>query len=92
MAEPEPTQHEPDEGTPTITTVARLANVSIASASRALNGIRTSPETLARVREAAVAIGYAPNAAARSLRSRLTGQIVFAMEDVGITVYTTMVC
>ena len=91
MAEPEPTQHEPDEGTPTITTVARLANVSIASASRALNGIRTSPETLARVREAAEAIGYAPNAAARSLRSRRTGQIVFAMPDVGNPVYTTMV-
>ena len=91
MAEPEPTQDEPDEGTPTITTVARLANVSIASASRALNGIRTSPETLARVREAAEAIGYAPNAAARSLRSRRTGQIVFAMPDVGNPVYTTMV-
>ena len=91
MAEPEPTQGEPDEGTPTITTVARLANVSIASASRALNGIRTSPETLARVREAAEAIGYVPNAAARSLRSRRTGQIVFAMPDVGNPVYTTMV-
>ena len=91
MAEPEPTQGEPDEGAPTITTVARLANVSIASASRALNGIRTSPETLARVREAAEAIGYVPNAAARSLRSRRTGQIVFAMPDVGNPVYTTMV-
>jgi LacI family transcriptional regulator len=90
VAEPEPTQG-PDEGTPTITTVARLANVSIASASRALNGIRTSPETLARVREAAEAIGYVPNAAARSLRSRRTGQIVFAMPDVGNPVYTTMV-
>ena len=91
MAEPEPTQGDPDEGTPTITTVARLANVSIASASRALNGIRTSPETLARVTEAAEAIGYVPNAAARSLRSRRTGQIVFAMPDVGNPVYTTMV-
>ena len=48
MAEAEPMQGEPDGGTPTITTVARLANVSIASASRALNGIRTSPDTLAR--------------------------------------------
>ena len=91
MAEAEPMQGEPDGGTPTITTVARLANVSIASASRALNGIRTSPETLARVTEAAEAIGYVPNAAARSLRSRRTGQIVFAMPDVGNPVYTTMV-
>ena len=91
MADPEPMQGEPDGGAPTITTVARLANVSIASASRALNGIRTSPETLARVTEAAEAIGYVPNAAARSLRSRRTGQIVFAMPDVGNPVYTTMV-
>ena len=65
MAEPDEMQDEPDGGTPTITTVARLANVSIASASRALNGIRTSPETLARVTEAAEAIGYVPNAAAQ---------------------------
>jgi LacI family transcriptional regulator len=91
VADPVPTQGEPDEGTPTITTVARMANVSIASASRALNGIKTSPETLARVIEAAEAIGYVPNAAARSLRSRRTGQIVFAMPDVGNPVYTTMV-
>ena len=76
---------------PTITTVARLANVSVASASRVLNGIRTSPATLARVTEAAEAVGYVPNAAARSLRSRRTGQIAFAMPDVGNPVYTTMV-
>jgi hypothetical protein len=82
---------EAHDGVPTITTVARLANVSIASASRVLNGIRTNPDTFARVTEAAEAIGYAPNAAARSLRSRRTGQIAFAMPDVGNPVYTTMV-
>ena len=76
---------------PTIATVARLANVSVASASRVMNGIRTSPATLERVTEAAEAIGYVPNAAARSLRSRRTGQIAFAMPDVGNPVYTTMV-
>lgn len=79
------------DGVPTITTVARLANVSIASASRVMNGIRTSPDTFARVTEAAEAVGYVPNAAARSLRSRRTGQIAFAMPDVGNPVYTTMV-
>jgi LacI family transcriptional regulator len=82
-------QRKPD--TPTITTVARLANVSVASASRALNGIKTQPETLARVRAAAEAVGYVPNAAARSLRSRRTGQVAFAMPDVANPVYTTMV-
>lgn len=79
------------EEVPTITTVARLANVSVASASRALNGIRTSAATLERVTEAAEAVGYVPNAAARSLRSRRTGQIAFAMPDVGNPVYTAMV-
>lgn len=76
---------------PTITTVARLANVSVASASRALNGIRTSAAMRERVTEAAESVGYVPNAAARSLRSRRTGQIAFALPDVGNPVYTTMV-
>jgi LacI family transcriptional regulator len=79
------------DATPTITTVARLANVSVASASRALNGIRTTPDIHTRVTEAAEAIGYVPNAAARSLRSRRTGQIAFAMPDVANPVYTSMV-
>ena len=41
--------------------------------------------------EAAEAVGYVPNAAARSLRSRRTGQIAFAMPDVANPVYTAMV-
>src|SRR4029079_5414096 len=82
---------EAHDGVPTITTVARLANVSIASASRVRNGIQTNRDTFARVTEAAEAVGYAPNAAARSLRSRRTGQIAFAMPDVGNPVYTAMV-
>jgi LacI family transcriptional regulator len=85
-------EHDESAGeVPTITTVARLANVSVASASRVLNGIKTTPATLARVTEAAEAVGYVPNAAARSLRSRRTGQIAFAMPDVGNPVYTAMV-
>jgi LacI family transcriptional regulator len=82
---------KPEPDPPTLTTVARLANVSIASASRVINGIKTNPETLARVTAAAEAVGYVPNAAARSLRSRRTGQIAFAMPDVANPVYTTMV-
>ena len=87
----EPLETAEVEDVPTITTVARLANVSVASASRVLNGIRTSPDTLERVTAAAEAVGYVPNAAARSLRSRRTGQIAFAMPDVGNPVYTAMV-
>jgi LacI family transcriptional regulator len=82
---------ELQERTPTLATVARLANVSVATASRVLNGIRTSPETMRRVTEAAESVGYVPNAAARSLRSRRTGQIAFAMPDVANPVYTSMV-
>src|SRR5436309_14352645 len=77
--------------TPTIATVAKLANVSVASASRVLNGIRTRPDVLERVTDAAEAVGYVRNAAARSLRSRRTGQIAFAMPDIANPVYTTMV-
>lgn len=79
------------EQAPTLTTVARLANVSLASASRVLNGIKTNPETMRAVRDAAEAVGYVPNAAARSLRSKRTGQIAFAMPDVANPVYTAMV-
>jgi LacI family transcriptional regulator len=82
---------KPEPDPPTLTTVARLANVSIASASRVINGIKTNPETLAAVSAAAEAVGYVPNAAARSLRSRHTGQIAFAMPDVANPVYTAMV-
>lgn len=76
---------------PTLAEVARLANVSVASASRVLNGLKTQPETLAQVLAAAEQVGYVPNASARSLRSRRTGQIAFAMPDVANPVYTTMV-
>ena len=79
------------EKRPTITTVAKLANVSVASASRALNGIKTTPDVYERVTEAAERVGYVPNAAASSLRSRRTGQIAFAMPDVANPIYTAMV-
>jgi LacI family transcriptional regulator, galactose operon repressor len=83
--------HSDRDEAPTLITVAKLANVSVASASRVLNGIRTNPETLERVTAAAEAVGYVPNAAARSLRSRRTGQIAFAMENIANPVYTAMV-
>lgn len=76
---------------PTIATVARVANVSIASASRVLNGMTTRAQTTERVLRAAEQVGFVPNAAARSLRSRRTGQIAFAMPDIANPAYTTMV-
>ncbi len=50
--------------------VAQRSGVSVSTASRALNGSsRVSDETLAKVRAAAAALGYRPNASARTLRT-----------------------
>ena len=57
----------------TITDVARLAKVSPATASKALNGRGgVAAETVARVRRAADQLGYQPNALARGLQSGRT--------------------
>lgn len=79
-----------DDG-PTIVTIAERAGVSIASVSRVLNGQSTRPDTLRRVMAAADALGYVPNAAARSLKSRRTQHIAFAMADIANPVYLAMV-
>jgi LacI family transcriptional regulator len=79
-----------DAAAPTLAEVAKLAKVSVASASRALNGIGTRPETLSQVLAAAEQVGYVPNASARSLRSKRTWQIAFAMPDVANPVYAAM--
>ncbi|MFI6480416.1 LacI family DNA-binding transcriptional regulator [Nonomuraea sp. NPDC050663] len=76
---------------PTITTIAEHAGVSIASVSRVLNGLPTRPETERKVMRAADELGYVRNAVARSLKSRRTHQIAFAMADIGNPVYLAMV-
>lgn len=56
--------------------VARVAGVSLATASRALSAPhRLRPATLARVRDAARLLGYMPHGAARALASRRTNTI-----------------
>lgn len=74
----------------TITQLAAHAGVSIASASRALNGQIASAETVAKVRRAAAELGYAPDAAARSLKLRRTQQLAYAVADIGNPVYVQM--
>ena len=63
-----------------IRTVARLANVSIATVSRTINRVSTvNPKMAKRVREAIEKLDYFPNTQARALvsgRSRLLGLIV----------------
>jgi len=59
------------EGAPTLATVAEAAGVSRQTVSNALNSPELlRPDTLARVQEAIERLGYSPNRAARSLRTR----------------------
>ncbi len=78
------------DGRPTVHTVAARAGVSIASASRVLNGVGGSAETIRRVREAAAEVGYVPNAIARSLQAQRTGLVALAVADIGNPVYVAM--
>ena len=69
-------------GSATIRDVARRAEVSVASVSRALNGhANVHPDTRARVMEAAAALGYVPHAGARSLSLARTHSIGVVLPD-----------
>jgi len=66
----------------TIRDVARRANVSVASVSRALNGLENvSERTRTRVAEAARELGYVPHAGARSLSLARTHAIGVVLPD-----------
>ena len=66
----------------TIRDVARAAGVSVASASRALNGHRNVADAMRlRVKEAAHALDYVPHLGARSLSTRQTGTIGVVLPD-----------
>lgn len=65
----------------TIRDVARRAEVSVATVSRALNGLAVSEATKARVREAARELGYVPHAGARSLSLARTNAIGVVLPD-----------
>jgi len=69
-------------GTATIRDVARQAGVSVASASRALNGHRSvTPATRARVADAARALDYVPHLGARSLSTRRSNTLGVVLPD-----------
>ena len=74
----------------TITEVAKHAGVSVASASRALNGLVASAETVRKVRAAAAKLGYVADATARSLKLGRTQQLAYAVADIGNPVYVEM--
>lgn len=68
---------------PTINDVAKRANVSPVTVSRVLNGAPNVNEaTRARVNLAIAELGYVPNTAARSLRSRRTRSIALILPDI----------
>ncbi|MEU4247947.1 LacI family DNA-binding transcriptional regulator [Amycolatopsis sp. NPDC026612] len=72
---------EPSSGfRPTLADVARAAGVSIATASRVLNGFpRVSPERRKQVESAMLALGYARQRAARAASTRHTGSVALVV-------------
>lgn len=74
----------------TLTEVAQRAGVSLASASRALNGESASARTVENVLRAAKELAYVPDARAQSLKLGSTRQLAFAVADVGNAVYVEM--
>lgn len=67
---------------PTIRDVARLAGVSVATASRVVRGEQlVRPEKVEAVQAAVQTLGYIPNAAARGLVERRTGAIAMVFPE-----------
>jgi LacI family transcriptional regulator, galactose operon repressor len=68
--------------TVTIRDVAREAGVSVATVSRALNGISTvDPELVERVRATAEQLGYVPNNVGRALRLKQTNSWAVIVQE-----------
>lgn len=77
---------------PTLVDVARLANVSPSTASRALQESPLITEaTKRRVRAAARRVGYEPNRIARSLRTRSANFVGIVVPDIGVGFYSRVV-
>jgi LacI family transcriptional regulator len=77
---------------PTIADVARLAGVSVATASRTLNGAsRVTPRLRARVMTAAGELGYAPNPHARALAQASDASVGVVVHDVSDPYFSEIV-
>lgn len=76
-------------GAPTLVEVARVAGVSRATASRAINGgDRVSPDAMAAVQAAVKQVGYRPNRAARSLVTKRTDSIAVVIPESGRVLFS----
>jgi LacI family transcriptional regulator len=73
----------------TLKDVAKLANVNPSTVSRVLHGgnANVSEETRARILEAAGTLQYKVNAAARSLRTRVSGALGLVIPDIANPTY-----
>lgn len=73
----------------TLKDVAKVANVNPSTVSRVLHGgnANVSLETRARIMEAAESLQYKANAAARSLRTRMSGALGLVIPDVANPTY-----
>ena len=79
------------KNTPTIQDVARFAEVSTATVSRALsNPERVSESTRARIDNAVRVTGYTPNQSARSLRQKTARTILVALPDIRNPFFSTI--
>lgn len=77
---------------PTIYDVARLAGVSTATVSRALNGTgQIAPSTRQAIDDAIEQLGFRPNTIARSLVTKSTQTIAFLLPDITNPFYAELV-
>ncbi|WAX78635.1 LacI family DNA-binding transcriptional regulator [Streptomyces sp. KMM 9044] len=83
---------EPEPASVTLQDVATEAGVSLATASRALNGGSRGvrPENLARVRDAAARLGYVPNASAQATAKGSTQTVALVVSDVADPYYSAV--
>lgn len=77
-------EDENEVAAPKLTEVARLAGVSLATASRVINGSDRTPSeaSVAKVRAAAEALGYVANAQAQALARSTSGLIGLVVHDI----------
>ncbi|MCF6194433.1 MAG: LacI family transcriptional regulator [Kangiellaceae bacterium] len=76
---------------PTIKDVAKDAGVSIGSVSNVINrSTSVKAETEAKIRKSMASLGYRPNAAAQSMRTRSTRAIGFVVNDITNPIYSAI--